>query len=71
MQRLRLAIADLFGDVVVTHFAQAFLRAEVMNDQCRAHARGLGDGAQPDGEAVLGELLDRRIADPGGGGQVG
>ena len=59
------------GDVVVAGLAQAVLGAEVVDDQRGAHAGRFGDGAQPDAEPVLTELLDRRIADPGGGGQVG
>ena len=31
---------------------------------------GLGDDAQADVEAVLAELLDRRVADAGGGRQI-
>ncbi len=71
LHRFRLAAADLLGDVVVTSFAQAFLGAEVVDDQRGAHASGFGDRAQPHVEAVLAELFDGRVADPGGRGQVG
>jgi len=36
-----------------------------MDHQGRADARRVGDGAQPDVEPVLAELLDRGVADPG------
>ena len=71
LDRLRLAVADLLDDEVVTGLAQALLGAEVVDDQRGAHPRRFGDRAQPDAEPVLAELFDRRIADPGGGGQVG
>ncbi len=42
-----------------------------MDDQRGTHAGRFGDGAKPDAESVLAELLDGRISDPGGGRQVG
>ena len=39
----------------------------MVDHQRGGHARGLGDAAQPDVEAVLTELLDRGVADPGDG----
>ena len=65
-----LACADRLGDEVVARLAQAVLGAEVVDHQGRADARGRGDGPQADVEAVLAELLDRRVADPGGGRQI-
>ncbi|OOK78224.1 hypothetical protein BZL30_2298 [Mycobacterium kansasii] len=41
-----------------------------MDDQGGAHLRGFGDGSQPNAEAVLTKLLDRRIPDAGCRSQV-
>ena len=65
-----LAVADGLGDEVVARLAQAVLGAEVVDHQGRADACGLGDDPQADVEAVLAELLDRRVADAGGGRQI-
>ena len=42
----------------------------MVDDQCGAHARRFGDRPQADAEPVLAELLDRRVADPGRGGEI-
>ena len=67
---LALGGTDGFGDELVARLAQAVLGAEVVDHQAGADARGLGDGPQADVEAVLAELFDRRVANPGGRGQI-
>ena len=66
----RLAVADLFGDVVVARLAQAVLGAEVVDHQCGGHACGLGDAPKPDVEPLLTPLVDGGVADPGDGRSI-